>query len=56
MTEFKQFLKHVSIPFLLRPVSFPAAPYPAGTGSAAIRHTMLANSRRVRWPSASKSQ
>jgi hypothetical protein len=35
---------------LLRPVSFPAAPYPAGTGSAAIRHTMLANSRRRKLP------
>jgi len=35
----------------LRPVCFPfaAAPYPAGTGRASIRHTMLPNRRRVRW-------
>ena len=30
--------------------------YPAGKGSEAIRRTMLPNSRRVRWLSASSSQ
>ena len=30
--------------------------YPAGKGSEAIRRTMLPNSRRIRWLSASNSQ
>ena len=45
-----------AIPGLLRPVCLPAAAYPVGTGSAAIRRTMLPNNRRVRWLSASSSQ
>ena len=44
----------VSFPFA-RLVS-PAAAYPVGTASAAIRRTMLTNSRRVRWLSARSSQ
>ena len=32
------------------------ARYPPGTGSASIRRTMLANSRRVRWLSATNRQ
>jgi hypothetical protein len=46
---FKQFLRHLSVSSLVRPVWFPfgSAPYPAGTGSAAIRRTMLPKSRRV---------
>jgi hypothetical protein len=44
-------------PSFLRPVCFSAAaPYPVGKGSAAIRRTMLSNSRRVRRLSASSSQ
>ena len=53
---FKPFLRHLSVPSLLRPVCFPAAAYPVGIGSAAIRHTMLPNNRRVRWLSARSSQ
>jgi hypothetical protein len=49
---------HLSVPSLLRPVWFPfaAAPHPAGTGRASIRRSMLPNSRRVRWLSASSSR
>ena len=44
-------------PFFLRPVCLPAAvPYPVCKGSAAIRRTMLPNSCRVRWLSASNNQ
>src|ERR1019366_1687388 len=35
-----RFLRHLSVPSLLRPVCFPAAAYPVGTGSAMIRHTI----------------
>jgi hypothetical protein len=54
----KPLLRHLSIPSRLRPVGFPcgSAPYPAGTGSAAIRRTMLPKSRRVRWLSANRRQ
>jgi hypothetical protein len=53
----KRFLGHLSVPFFLRPVCFSvAAPYPVSKGSAAIRRSMLPNSRRVRWLSASSSQ
>jgi hypothetical protein len=46
---FKRFPRHLSVSSSLHPVSFPAAaPYPVGKGSAAIRRTMLPNSRRVR--------
>jgi len=44
-----------STPFL-HPVCFTAAAYPVGTGSAAMRRTMPANSRRVSWLSASSRQ
>jgi len=40
----------------VRSACFPAAAYPVGTASAAIRRTMLTNSRRVRWLSARSSQ
>jgi hypothetical protein len=55
---FKQFLSHLFVPSLLRPVWFPfgAAPYPASTGKASIRRTMLPKSRRVRGLSATSSQ
>ena len=44
-------------PSTLRPVSLPAAaPYPAGTGGAAILPGIALNSRRVRWPPASIRQ
>jgi len=42
------FLRHFCLPA--------AVPYPVCKGSAAIRRTMLPNSRRVRWLSASSSQ
>ena len=32
MANSKRFLRHLSVPSLLRPVSFLSAPYPAGTG------------------------
>lgn len=34
----------------------PHSPYPVGSGSVAIRRTMLPKSRRVRWLSANSSQ
>ena len=53
--HFKRFLTHLSAPSFLRPVYFPAAAcYPVGKGSAAIRRSMLPNSRRVRWLSANR--
>src|ERR1039458_1098663 len=53
----KRFLRHLSVPSFLRPVCFSAAaPYPVSKGSAAIRRSMLPNSRRVRCPPASSSQ
>src|SRR5664280_1600014 len=53
----KRFLRHLSVPSFLRPVCFSAAaPYPVSKGSAAIRRSMLPNSRRVRWLSASSRQ
>jgi hypothetical protein len=55
--HFRRLLRHLSVPSPLRPFCFPAAArYPDGTGRASIRRTMLPNSRRVRWPSAGKSQ
>src|ERR1035437_7924287 len=55
--HFKRFLMHLFVPSFLRPFWLPAvARYPPGEGSAAIRRTMLPNSRRVRWPSARSSQ
>jgi hypothetical protein len=53
--HFKRFLRHLSVSSLLRPVCFPAAAYPVNTGSAAIRHSMLPNNRRVKCLSASGS-
>ena len=42
---------------LLRPVCFPAAaPYPVGTGKAAILPTIAPKSRGVMWLSATRSQ
>jgi hypothetical protein len=46
-----------SHPPFFQPVSFPAAPaYPVGSGSAQMRRSVAANTRRVRWLSANRSQ
>jgi len=56
--DFKRFLIHLSVPpSFLRPVCLlAAAPYPLGSGNAAIRRTIAPKSRRVKCPSASSSQ
>jgi hypothetical protein len=49
--HFNGFLIQLSAPSFLRPVGFSAAAaYPVGTANAAIRRTMLPNSRRHRFP------
>ena len=55
---FRAFLRHRStrVPFLREASLHSAARQPAGTGSAQIRRNMSPNSRRVRCPSASRSQ
>src|ERR1035437_9266656 len=56
---FSTFHKHLSEPHLPGRIISPlpvAFLYPLATASAPIRRTMLPNSRRVRWPSASVSQ
>jgi hypothetical protein len=52
------FVKHPSVPFWLW-IDFPAPRslgYPAGSDSPAIRWSILANNRFVRWLSANNSQ
>ena len=55
---FRAFLRHRStrVPFLREASLHSAARQPAGTGSAQILRNMSPNSRRVRCPSASRSQ
>jgi hypothetical protein len=45
-----------SLPPFRQGIRLLAAPLPAGTGSTSILRTMLPNSRRVRWLSASSNQ
>ena len=54
----KRFLRHPSLnsPPSSRLVSPGCRAYPAGSGKAGIRRSMLANRRRVRWLSANNSQ
>jgi hypothetical protein len=44
--HFKRFLRHFSVPSLLRPVCFPAEAYPVGTGKTGILSTIAPNSRQ----------
>jgi len=54
----KRFCWHLTVnsPPPTRLVSPPCRGYPAGSGKASIRRSMLANSRLVMWLSANSSQ